>query len=69
MSDQGPTLVTTIAIGSNSNNTITGNGNGTESNQYAQPFRCRRSLSTKERREAKSRLMANQAAANASQVL
>ncbi|XP_034245824.1 protein shank isoform X3 [Thrips palmi] len=63
MSDQGPTLVTTISIGSNNNSsTISGNGNSAEANQYAQPFRCRRSLSTKERREAKNRLLANQAA-------
>lgn len=67
MSDQGPTLVTTISIGSSNNtSTISGNGNNAETNQYAQPFRCRRSLSTKERREAKNRLLANQAAANGS---
>ncbi|KAE8753257.1 hypothetical protein FOCC_FOCC000180 [Frankliniella occidentalis] len=68
MSDQGPTLVTTISIGSSTGTNATTNGTNSDTNQYAQPFRCRRSLSTKERREAKSRLMANQAAANASQV-
>ncbi|KAK3912334.1 SH3 and multiple ankyrin repeat domains protein 3 [Frankliniella fusca] len=67
MSDQGPTLVTTISIGSGACTNTTTNCNVDDANQYAQPFRCRRSLSTKERREAKSRLMANLAAANASQ--
>ncbi|KAJ1530379.1 hypothetical protein ONE63_005288 [Megalurothrips usitatus] len=68
MSDQGPTLVTTISIGSNNGNNAPAANGISETNQYAQPFRCRRSLSTKERREAKSRLMSSQAAANASQV-